>query len=185
MKCMSILCLMESSTKACSQIPALKQRSFACYSFGKTYHSTGWKMGYCIAPEALMKEFRKAHQFSAFSTNTPMQAGLATILEDEQLYADLGSDMQRKRDFFLQQMKGSPFDPLPSSGSYFQCFSYVDYSREPDQQLAMRLVKEAGVAAIPLSAFYHDGTDNHVLRFCFAKQEKTLQQAACRLRLLR
>ncbi len=161
--------------------PALQNRSFACFSFGKTYHCTGWKMGYCIAGEALMKEFRKVHQFNTFSTNTPMQAGLANILEDEQLYTSLSSFMQKKRDYFASLMKGSLFTPLPSFGSYFQCYSYASFSEEKDTELAIRLIKEYGVASIPLSAFYQKATDNKVLRFCFAKKEETLRNAAERL----
>ncbi len=161
--------------------PALRKRGFACFSFGKTYHCTGWKIGYCIAGESLMKEFRKVHQFNAFSVNIPAQAGLAKVLEDEKLYLSLGSFMQRKRDYFLELMKDAPFKPLSSGGSYFQCYSYAPFSSEPDAALAQRLVKEHGVASIPLSAFYQDGTDNQVLRFCFAKQDETLRNAAEKL----
>lgn len=165
--------------------PALMSRGFACFSFGKTYHCTGWKMGYCIANEALMKEFRKVHQFNAFSTNAPMQAGLASVLEDEELYTSLSGFMQQKRDYFATLMEDSLFTPLPSSGSYFQCYSYASFSKEPDTELAIRLVKEYGVASIPLSTFYRQATDNKVLRFCFAKKEDTLRRAAERLVMVR
>ena len=161
--------------------PELMKRSFACFSFGKTYHCTGWKMGYCIAGESLMREFRKVHQFNAFSTNAPMQAGLAVVLDKEDMYLSLGKEMQQKRDYFSNLMKESLFAPLVSSGSYFQCFSYAGFSTEPDKELAIRLVKEHGVACIPLSAFYQNNTDHHVLRFCFAKRKETLQNAAEKL----
>ena len=161
--------------------PGLLKRSFACFSFGKTYHCTGWKVGYCIAGEELMKEFRKVHQFNAFSVNTPVQVAIAEVLENEDLYLNLGTDMQQKRDLFASLMTGSPFVALPSSGSYFQCYQYGQFSGDPDQVFAKKLVMEHGVAAIPLSAFYHDGTDNRVLRFCFAKQEDTLRRAAGKL----
>ena len=162
--------------------PELMKRSFVCFSFGKTYHCTGWKLGYCIAPEALMHEFRKVHQFNAFSTNTPMQAGLAMMLEDANAYLSLSNIMQQKRDYFLSLMKRTPFEPLTCHGSYFQCYSYQSFSDENDAQLAIRLTKEAGVASIPVSVFYADSTDNKVLRFCFAKKEETLTEAAERLR---
>ena len=163
------------------QFPELMQRSFACFSFGKMYHCTGWKMGYCIAGEALMKEFRKVHQFNAFSTNTPMQVGLAEVLKDEQSYSSLNNFMQQKRDYFLALMKDTLFAPLPSHGSYFQCYSYADICKNEDKEMAINLAKEHGVATIPLSAFYQDATDNKVLRFCFAKKEETLREAAQRL----
>ena len=128
-----------------------------------------------------MKEFRKVHQFNAFSTNTPMQAGLAEVLKDEHSYSSLSSFMQRKRDYFLGLMKDSLFAPLPSHGSYFQCYSYADICNKEDKDMAMNLAKEHRVAAIPLSAFYQDATDHKVLRFCFAKKEETLREAALRL----
>ncbi len=167
----------ESITK----YPELIQRGFACFSFGKTYHCTGWKTGYCIAGEKLTKEFRKAHQFNAFSVNTPVQAGLAAILECEELYCSLGCFMQQKRDYFSLLMKETPFKALPSYGSYFQCYEYADISKEPDKEFAVRLIKEYGVAAIPLSAFYQNATDHKILRFCFAKKEETLKLAAEKL----
>ena len=161
--------------------PSLLKRGFACFSFGKTYHCTGWKMGYCISGEAFMKEFRKVHQFNAFSTNAPMQAGLAAVLENEELYTSLAGFMQNKRDYFSGLMKESLFVPLPSYGSYFQCFRYNDISDEKDTDMAIRLVKEYGVASIPLSSFYQQATDHKVLRFCFAKKEETLHKAAGQL----
>ncbi len=161
--------------------PELMRRSFVCFSFGKTYSCTGWKMGYCIAPELLMHEFRKIHQFNAFCTNTPMQAGLALMLKDADAYLSLSNIMQQKRDYFLSLMQTTPFEPLTCHGSYFQCYSYKNFSNENDAQLAIRLTKEAGVASIPASVFYTDKTDNKVLRFCFAKKEATLAEAAARL----
>jgi methionine aminotransferase len=162
--------------------PELMNRSFVCFSFGKTYNCTGWKLGYCIAPEELMHEFRKVHQFNAFSVNTPMQAGLAMMLEDADAYLSLSNIMQQKRDYFLSLMKATPFEPLTCHGSYFQCYSYKRFSNENDAQLAIRLTKEAGVASIPVSVFYANSTDNKVLRFCFVKKESTLTKAAERLR---
>lgn len=128
-----------------------------------------------------MNEFRKIHQFNAFSTNTPMQAGLALMLEDADAYLSLSTIMQQKRDYLLSLMGATSFEPLTCHGSYFQCYSYKKFSDENDAQLAIRLTKEAGVAAIPVSAFYTDNTDNKVLRFCFVKQEATLTEAVMRL----
>lgn len=161
--------------------PDLLENSFVCFSFGKTYHCTGWKMGYCIGGKNLMQEFRKVHQYNAFTTNTPMQYGLASILRDAQTYLSLPALMQHKRDYFLKSMQGSPFQALPSHGSYFQCFSYAAFSDEKDLDYAKMLVKNYGVATIPLSSFYKNGTDNKVLRFCFAKKEETLLKAAEKL----
>jgi methionine transaminase len=162
--------------------PELRNRSFICSSFGKTYHCTGWKLGYCIAPPALMQEFRKVHQYNAFSTNTPAQAGIAAFMEHEDAYRSLGKFMQQKRDYFAALMQSLPFTPLDCKGSYFLCYSYAGWSNETDKELAIRLTKEYGVATIPVSSFYQDGTDNKVLRFCFAKKESTLKEAVERLR---
>ncbi len=166
------------------KFPELRERSFACFSFGKTYHCTGWKIGYCIAGEMLMKEFRKLHQFTAFSTNTPMQVGLATVLQSEPSSSLLSHFMQQKRDYFRKLMSDTSFAPLPCFGSFFQCYSYENFSDKNDKEMAIDLVKEQGVATIPLSAFYQDATDNKVLRFCFAKKESTLEEAAHRLHRL-
>ena len=162
--------------------PALRERAFVCFSFGKAYHCTGWKIGYCIAPPLLTKEFRKVHQFNAFSTNTPAQAGLAAYLANADAYLGLKTFFQRKRDYFLDLMKGSPFQWLQSSGSYFVLASYAGFSNERDTDFAVRLTKEYGVAVIPVSVFYRDGKDDKVVRFCFAKQESTLAEAASRLK---
>lgn len=161
--------------------PGLLERSFVCFSFGKTYHCTGWKLGYCIAPAALMKEYRKVHQFNAFTCFTPAQVALADYLHNREAYLSLPRFMQQKRDYFLELMKQTRFDLLPTSGSYFVCASYGRISDESDYDLAVRLTKEVGVATIPVSAFYHNKKDDKVLRFCFAKQSRTLQQAAERL----
>lgn len=162
----------------------LRTRSFVCFSVGKTYHCTGWKLGYCIAPENLMKEFRKVHQYNAFSCDTPKQVALAHYLQNEEAYTTLGSFIQQKRDYFRALMKQTPFECIPSSGSYFECYSYAHLSQEPDSQFAKRLTIERGVATIPVSAFYKDGNDNKVIRFCFAKDEATLALAVDRLRTL-
>ena len=161
--------------------PELFSRSFVCFSFGKTYHCTGWKMGYCMAPKKLMDEFRKVHQFNCFSVNTPMQVGLAGYLENAEAYLSLGMFMQQKRDHFQTLMAQTPFTPIPSHGSYFQCYGYEKITDEGDKDFAKRLTKEAGVATIPVSAFYRSGKDDKVLRFCFAKKEETLEMAVEKL----
>jgi len=161
--------------------PDLLERSFVCFSFGKTYHCTGWKTGYCIAPEPLMKEFRKAHQFNAFTSFGPVQFALAEFMQREDEYLQLGNFIQQKRDHFQSLMQQTKFKPLPSYGSYFQLYSYAGISNETENDFAVRLVKEYGVATIPLSAFYQKETNNQLLRFCFAKKETTLEEAAGRL----
>jgi len=161
--------------------PALAERSFVCSSFGKTYHCTGWKLGYCISSAALMKEFRKVHQFNCFSCDTPKQVAIAEYIQNENAYLSLGSFLQQKRDFFRELMKATPFQCIPSHGSYFECYSYAHFSNEGDKELAIRLTKEYGIATIPVSAFYKNGEDNKVLRFCFAKKEETLERAVEKL----
>ena len=161
--------------------PDLYERSFVCFSFGKTYHCTGWKLGYCIAPDALMKEFRKVHQFNCFTCNSPIQYALADFLKDKEQYLPLGKFLQKKRDHFADCMKQTKFVALPSYGSYFQLYSYRSISDEPEYDFAVRLTKEAGVATIPVSAFYKEAVNNNVLRFCFAKKESTLEDAVNRL----
>lgn len=157
--------------------PRLAERSFVIYSFGKTYHATGWKMGYCFAPENLMAEFRKVHQFIVFTTNTPIQHALAEYIRDSRDYLELSSFYQEKRDFFLKQIKGSRFKYTPSSGSYFQLLDFSDITKEKDTDFAIRLTKENGVASIPTSVFYHKPIDNKLLRFCFAKTNDLLEKA--------
>ena len=161
--------------------PDLLERSFVCFSFGKVYHCTGWKLGYCIAPEALTKEFRKVHQFNCFSCNSPMQFALADFLQYKESYLTLGNFLQKKRDYFMNLMKQTNFKPLPSHGSYFQLYSYENMSDESEKDFAIRLTKDFGVATIPASAFYKNGKDDKVLRFCFAKKESTLEEAVNRL----
>jgi methionine transaminase len=164
--------------------PALLERSFVCFSFGKVYNCTGWKLGYCVAPAALSAEFRKIHQFNAFSCNTPVQVGLAGFLGDKEAYLSLSGMMQQKRDYFISLMKDTRFTLQESFGSYFICGTYERISEGADKDFAISLTKEFGVATIPVSAFYQDGTDNKVLRFCFAKKEETLEQAVERLKKL-
>ena len=159
----------------------LYERSFVCFSFGKVYHCTGWKMGYCVAPPSLMKEFRKVHQFNCFTCNSPVQFALTDFLQQKDNYLQLGNFLQQKRDYFKQLMQQTKFTPLPSHGSYFQLYSYGSLSDESEKDFAIRLTKEYGVATIPVSAFYKDGADNKVLRFCFSKKEDTLKEAANRL----
>lgn len=161
--------------------PDLLERSFVCFSFGKTYHCTGWKLGYCIAPDNLMKEFRKVHQFNCFTCNSPMQYALAAYLKEKDKYLQLGEFLQQKRDYFSACMQQTKFIPLPSHGSYFQLYSYENISNEEEYDFAVRLTKEAGVATIPVSAFYKKAENNQVLRFCFAKKESTLEEAVNRL----
>jgi methionine transaminase len=161
--------------------PDLMERSFACFSFGKVYHCTGWKLGYCVTSPALMKEFRKVHQFNCFSCHTPSQVGLSKFLAHKESYLSLGAFMQGKRDYFCRLMEQTKFTPLPSHGSYFQLYKYDRISDESDKDLAIRITKEYGVATIPVSAFYRSGKDDKVIRFCFAKKEETLERAVERL----
>ncbi len=162
--------------------PELAERSFVVSSFGKTFHVTGWKTGYCIAPPELMGEFRKVYQFMNFASFTPAQAAFAEILADRTHYEALSRFYQAKRDYFRKQMEGSRFEMLPSHGSYFQLARYSAISDMKDSNFAVWLTQTHGVAVIPVSAFYADGTDNHVIRFCFAKTEETLERAAEALR---
>jgi methionine transaminase len=159
----------------------LRERSFVCFSFGKTYHCTGWKIGYCVAPAALMKEFRKVHQFNCFSCNSPVQFALADFIRNPDEYLQLGAAVQMKRDYFQLLMKQTKFTALVSQGSYFQLYSYAGISDEGEMEFATRITTEFGVAAIPVSAFYTQPTDNKVIRFCFVKQDATLQEAVSRL----
>ena len=161
--------------------PDLLERSYVCFSFGKTMHCTGWKLGYCIAGESLMKEYRKVHQFNAFTCDTPKQVALAAYLAENKNYLILGQQMQQKRDLLRQLLSATKLECIPSYGSYFECYSYKNISDENDKAFAIRLVKEYGVATIPVSAFYQDHTDHSVIRFCFAKKEETLRAAAERL----
>lgn len=163
------------------RVPELRERSFVCFSFGKLYHCTGWKLGYCIAPPALTEEFRKVHQFNCFSCHSPSQIALSAYLKNPETYNSLGKMMQSKRDHFASLMESTKFDPLPSHGSYFQLYQYHRISDESDVDFCKRITKEYGVAAIPVSVFYQGSTDHGVIRFCFAKKETTLEEAARRL----
>ncbi len=161
--------------------PELYERSLCIYSFGKTYHNTGWKTGYCIAPPELTREFRKVHQFNVFSANHPIQAAFADFMSDPSEYADLAAFYQDKRDRFQQAMAQTRFKPIPCSGTYFQLYDYADISHESDFAFCQRLVKEYGVAAIPVSSFFSHPNDDKLVRFCFAKTDDVLEQAAERL----
>jgi methionine transaminase len=161
--------------------PDLMERSFVCFSFGKTYHCTGWKLGYCIGSAENMQEFRKVHQFNCFSCHTPSQVGLTQFLKNRDAYLSVSSFMQEKRDYFQASMGATKFSPLPSYGSYFQVYKYDRISEEPAASFAIRITREMGVATIPVSAFYQSEKDNRVVRFCFAKKKETLDAAIERL----
>ncbi len=161
--------------------PDLYERSFVCFSFGKIYHCTGWKIGYCVAPSLLMKEFIKVHQFNCFTCNTPIQFALASFIQQKDYYLELGKFIQKKRDYFSQLMQQTKFTPLTSHGSYFQMYSYKNISNETEKEFAIRLTKDYGVATIPVSAFYKSEKNQQILRFCFAKKIQTLEEAANRL----
>ncbi len=156
----------------------LFQRTIAVYSFGKTFHATGWKMGFVVAPESLMIEFRKVHQFNVFCVNTPIQYALAEFLKDEENYIYIPDFYQKKRDFFVNAIKESRFEVIPTSGTYFQLLDYSAISNQPEFEFAQWMTKEKGLASIPVSSFYHDKRNQSVLRFCFAKGEETLAKAA-------
>lgn len=157
--------------------PALQEKSFICGSFGKTFHVTGWKIGYCLAPKALSVEFRKIHQYLTFSTFTPAQYALAEYLKNEEHYLSIPTFYQTKRDIFLKSIANSRLEFVPSQGSFFQNVCYKHITDQKDVDLAVFLTKELGVASIPISVFYHENIDEKVLRFCFAKDEATLKKA--------
>ena len=161
--------------------PELAERSFVVSSFGKTYHVTGWKIGYVAAPAALMAEFRKVHQYNVFSINTPMQHGVAAYMADPAPYLGLPAFYQRKRDLFREGLRGSRFTLLPADGTYFQCVRYDAISPILEAEFAQWLTTEIKVAAIPVSAFYGAGRESGIVRFCFAKQDATLRLALARL----
>lgn len=164
-----------------ARFPALAARSFIVSSFGKTYHVTGWKVGYVAAPAAFTAEFRKVHQFNVFTVNTPVQHGLAAFMADPTPHLELPAFYQRKRDLFRAGLSGNGFKLLPSQGSYFQCVDYSALSTKGDAEFCEWLTREIGVAAIPLSAFYAAGSRASIIRFCFAKKDETLQLARDRL----
>ena len=161
--------------------PGLAERSLVVSSFGKTYHITGWKVAYCLAPRELMAEFRKAHQFIVFTVHAPSQYALADFMKKPGWYDQLKALYQGKRAIFRQALPGSRFELLPCQGTYFQCVKYAAISDEGDRAFVERLTRDHGVAAIPVSAFYPDGEDHGVIRFCFAKSAATLEQALERL----
>jgi len=167
----------QSHESACLY-PGLKERTFIIASFGKTFHNTGWKMGYCAAPAYLTSEFRKVHQFNVFSVHHPTQVALATYITNEQNYLNLGDFYQQKRDFFLNLMKESRFKFIPSNGTYFQLLNFSNITNENDFDFAKRLTIENKIATIPISVFNEQNLDTKVLRVCFAKTEETLQKAA-------
>jgi methionine aminotransferase len=171
-----------------SSHPALAARSFLISSFGKTYHVTGWKIGYVAAPAALMKEFRKVHQFNVFTVNTPMQYGLAKYLQNKEHYLRLPSFYQSKRDYFRDGLQATPFYLLPTPATYFQCVNYtaldIPQSKLSEAEFCSWLTTHIGVAAIPVSAFYADPIESGIIRFCFAKKEQTLAEALTRLKTL-
>lgn len=170
--------------ESAARFPGLAARAFIVSSFGKTFHVTGWKVGTVAAPAALTAEFRKVHQFNVFTVNTPMQHGLAAYLQDPAPYLQLPAFYQAKRDLFREGLAGSRFKLLPSTGSYFQCVDISAVSDLNESDFCQWLTREVGVAAIPLSAFYGDGFDQRVVRFCFAKKDETLHAALERLRKL-
>jgi len=166
------------------RFPDLSQRSLLVGSFGKTFHATGWKIGFVLAPENLMKEFRKVHQFVVFAVNTPIQMAFGEYLNNPENYSGLGEFFQKKRDFFVKAVQASMFKVIPSYGTYFQLLDYSNISEKNEMEFAEELVREHGLASVPVSPFYHDNKSNKALRFCFAKEESTLTRAAeilCRI----
>ncbi|MGW9684680.1 methionine aminotransferase [Flagellimonas sp. 2504JD1-5] len=161
-----------------AKYPDLASRSIICSSFGKTFHATGWKMGYCVAPKALMKEFQKVHQFNVFSVNHAIQIALAQYLKDPERYVNLNNFYQKKRDYFLNAIKGSRFKMTPSGGTYFQLLDYADITDDRDTDFAELLIKEHKLASIPISVFSGADYNKKFLRFCFAKTQDVLDQAA-------
>jgi methionine aminotransferase len=161
-----------------ARFPELASRSFIVASFGKTFHNTGWKMGYCLAPENLMNEFKKIHQYNVFSVNSPIQKALSTYLKTPEHYLSLPSFYQQKRDVFLELIKDSRFKIIPSKGTYFQMLDFSDISNESDLKFAERLTKDYKIATIPTSVFNENQEDFKQIRVCFAKTEETLQKAA-------
>ncbi|MFO8067702.1 MAG: methionine aminotransferase [Bacteroidales bacterium] len=158
--------------------PGLAERSLITCSFGKTFHATGWKTGYCLAPENIMKEFRKTHQFTVFCSNTPVQHAIAEFLKNKDNYLNLGKFYQEKRDIFLSNISNSRFKPITASGTYFQLLDYSNISEEDEMVFAEKLIKEHKIASVPVSSFYTSPNNNKTLRFCFAKSTETIEKAA-------
>ncbi|MBU0486842.1 MAG: methionine aminotransferase [Bacteroidetes bacterium] len=161
-----------------AKFPKLAERTLVIGSFGKTFHATGWKMGYCAAPENLTQEFRRVHQFIVFAVNHPIQLAMAEFIQNKENYQGLGAFYQKKRDFFIEALSKSRFTIEPSAGTYFQLLSFKNISSEKELDFAKRITKEFGVASIPVSVFYHRSLESRVVRFCFAKSEETLEKAA-------
>ncbi|MEM9324787.1 MAG: methionine aminotransferase [Bacteroidota bacterium] len=159
------------------EFEGLRRRSIGAFSFGKTFHATGWKVGYSIAPPAFTEELRRVHQFVTFTVNTPIQFALGEFIREPSHYESLPGFFQQKRDFFLECIAGSRFRAIPSGGTYFQVLSYEGLSDLSDQEMAEMMTKEMGLASIPVSVFYDDGSDHKLLRFCFAKDEETMSKA--------
>jgi methionine aminotransferase len=162
--------------------PDLRARACVISSFGKTFHTTGWKVGYCVAPQPILTEVQRVHQFMTFTVHTPSQVAFAEFVTRDPMATELAAFYQRKRDLFLQLIDGSRFTPLACEGTYFQLLDYSAISREPDRDMAMRFITGHGVASIPCSAFLYNDPGGPVLRFCFAKKDETLRAAAERLR---
>jgi methionine aminotransferase len=167
----------EQTHESASRFPDLAQRSFVCASFGKTFHVTGWKIGYCAAPSELMAEFRKVHQFAVFCVDHPVQRALAEYLKNPSHYLDLNNFYQEKRDFFLNGIKSSKFKFKPTQGTYFQLLDYTNISLEEDEVIGKRLITQNSLASIPISSFNVNNRNDYMLRFCFAKKQETLEQA--------
>jgi methionine aminotransferase len=164
-----------------AKYPELFERSILVFSFGKMYHATGWKLGYCLAHEKVMSEIRNIHQFSVFAVNTPIQYAIAEYLDREEEYLNLSAFYQEKRDLFNNLLTGIGFDITPTPGTYFQAVNFSNLTDETDFELAERLIKKFGVAAIPMSSFYHNEENTKTLRFCFAKTDDVLKEAADKL----
>lgn len=160
-----------------SQFPELKKRSFITASFGKLYHITGWKVGYCMAPKELMSEFRKVHQFNTFSVNTPIQYALAEFMKRTEEYLILPEFFQKKRDFLMEGLKQTKFKAIKPQGTYFLTVDYSEVSDSNDLDFAKELTIQHKVTGVPISAFYEDSFDQKLLRFCFAKEETTMEKA--------
>lgn len=171
----------EQPHESMSAYPELAKRSFVTASFGKTFHVTGWKVGYIVAPAPLMAEFRKVHQYNVFSVNTPMQFGIAAYLKHPEHYRNLPQFYQRKRDMFIEGLKKTSLTLTPTHGTFFQCANYSAISNQTEGEFCQWLIEHHGVAAIPLSAFYHEPKESHMIRFCFAKKDETLQLALDKL----
>lgn len=168
----------EVQHRSAAHYEALRERTFVVASFGKLYHTTGWKVGYCLAPRELTAEFRKVHQFNVFSVNMPIQYALADFMKDAETYLDLGAFFQKKRDFLVTALQETGFRPLPCEGTYFLVADYSAISNLPEKEFCETLTKQYGIATIPIAAFYHRDINQHLIRVCFAKQQQTLLQAA-------